>query len=60
MLKKRKKKYLGVHSEIPINSLGPIKESVPVIGEAAVHMTTGTEVGTHGFSFASSLDPGNA
>ena len=60
MLKKRKEKYLGVHSEIPINSLGPIKESVSIIGEAAIHITTGVEVGTHGFSFTSSLDPGNS
>lgn len=60
MLKKKKKTYLGIHSEIPVNSLGPVKESISIIGEAAVYVATGIEVCTHGFSFPSSLDPGNS
>lgn len=57
MLTKRKKKYLGIHSEIPVNSLGPIKESISILSEAAVHIATGVEVGAHGFGFASRLHP---
>lgn len=60
MLKWRKKKYLGIHGEIAINSLGSVKESISIIGEAAVYITMGIEISTHGFSFPSSLDPGNS
>lgn len=59
MLTKRKKEYLGIHSEIPINGLGPIKESVSVVGEAAVHTAAGVEVGAHGFGLPGCLHPGD-
>lgn len=57
---KKKEKYLGIHSEIPVNSLGTIEESIPIIGETAVYITTGIKISTHGFSFPSCLDPGNS
>jgi hypothetical protein len=60
ILRRERKTYLDVHSEIPVNSVGPIEESIPIIGEAAIHMTTRIEVSTHGFSFPSSLNPGDA
>lgn len=60
LYKSQESKYLCVHSEIPVNSLGSIKESIAVIGEAAIHMATGIKVSTHGLSFPGSLDPGDS